>query len=174
VQSKLTKIISRRPQDDLVEKPFYRIGIDLIQLLPHGQSCLNSDKYAGHAVCQCTRWHEVDTFSNRNQSILSRWLSRLLRKIQRVFDRDVTAIRSDNEKGYGNYVRDLCLDLGIRLELRAEHHEEQNGFTENAGKQLIERSRSMRLQANLPGHLSHELVRTVAYILNRTSLDTNK
>ena len=46
VQLKLTKIISRRPQDDLVEKPFYRIGIDLIQLLPHGQSCLSDDKYA--------------------------------------------------------------------------------------------------------------------------------
>jgi hypothetical protein len=72
VQSKLTKIISRRPQDDLVEKPFYRIGIDLIQLLPHGKSCLNGDEYVGHAVCQYTRWHEVDTFSNRNQSILSR------------------------------------------------------------------------------------------------------
>jgi hypothetical protein len=86
----------------------------------------------------------------------------------------VTAIRSDNEKGYGNYLRDPCLDLGIRLELRVEHHEEQNGFTENAGKQLIENSRSMRLQANLPAHLSHELVRTAAYILNRTPLETNK
>ena len=86
----------------------------------------------------------------------------------------MTAIRSDNKKGYSNYLRDLCQELGIRLELRAEHHEEQNGFTENAGKQLVKKSRSMRLQANLPAHLSDELVRTAAYILNRTPLETNK
>jgi len=101
-------------------------------------------------------------------------LSRVLRKIQRVFDCNVTAIQSDNEKGYVTFLRDLCLDLGIRLELRAEHHEEQNGFTENAGKQLVEKSRSMRLQAKLPIHLTHELIRTAAYILNRTPLETNK
>jgi hypothetical protein len=82
------------------------------------------------------------------------------------------AIRSDNEKGYGYSLRDLCLDLGIRLELRA--NEEQNGFTENAGKQLIEKSRLMRIQANLPIYLLNELVRTAAYIINRTPLETHK
>jgi len=51
VQLKLTKIISRWPQDNLVKKPFYCIGIDLIQLLPYRKSCLSDDKYASYAVC---------------------------------------------------------------------------------------------------------------------------
>jgi hypothetical protein len=82
------------------------------------------------------------------------------------------AIRSDNKKGYGYLLRDLCLDLGIKLELRA--NEEQNSFTKNASKQLIKKLRLMRIQANLPIHLLNELVRTAAYIINRTPLETHK
>ena len=42
-ESKLTKQISRRQQDDQAQKPFYRISVDIIQLIPQGEACLNGD-----------------------------------------------------------------------------------------------------------------------------------
>ncbi|OCK83980.1 hypothetical protein K432DRAFT_389900 [Lepidopterella palustris CBS 459.81] len=49
-EAKLTRQIARRPQEDHAQRPFYRVAIDLIQLLPTGEACLNDDKYAGHFV----------------------------------------------------------------------------------------------------------------------------
>ena len=42
-ESKLTKQISRRQQEDQARKPFYRISVDVIQLIPQGEACLNGD-----------------------------------------------------------------------------------------------------------------------------------
>jgi hypothetical protein len=65
-------------------------------------------------------------------------------------------------------VHELCRDLGIRYEPRAEYTEEQNGLAERAGSLLVIRSRAMRIQAGLPKSLAYELIRTAAYVLNRT------
>ena len=167
-EAKLSKQISRRQQEDYAPRPFYRVAMDLIQLLPTSEACLNGDKYAGHLIDQNSKWHKVDTFPNRSKPILSRWLIRDIRYIQRVFDQDVTALRIDNERGLGSFAYDTCQDLGIRYEPSTEHTPEQNGLAERAGKQLVVRARAMRLYANLPASLSHELVKTAAYILNRT------
>jgi hypothetical protein len=51
---------------------------------------------------------------------------------------------------------------------RAEYTEEQNGLAERAGSLLVICARAMRIQAGLPKFLSHELIQTAAYILNRT------
>ncbi|KAI1670089.1 hypothetical protein L13192_05605 [Pyrenophora tritici-repentis] len=170
-ESKLTKQISRRQQEDQAQKPFYRIAVDVIQLLPQGEACLNGDRWAGHSVDQYSKWHQVSTFSHRSKPFLSRWLTQDIRRIQRVFDCDITAIKTDNERGYGistNFLEELCRDLGIRYEPRAEYTEEQNGLAERAGSLLVIRARAMRIQAGLPKSLSHELLRTAAYVLNRT------
>ena len=63
-------------------------------------------------------------------------------------------------------MKDLCVDLGIRYEPRAEYTEEQNGLAKRAGGLLVLRARAMRLQSNLLELLTHELIRTAAYVLN--------
>jgi hypothetical protein len=45
---------------------------------------------------------------------------------------------------------------------------EPNGLIERAGGVLTQRARAMRIHANLPKNLSHEMYHTAAYILNRT------
>jgi hypothetical protein len=45
---------------------------------------------------------------------------------------------------------------------------EPNGLIERAGGVITQRARAMRIHANLPKDLSHEMYRTAAYILNRT------
>ncbi|KAI1518290.1 hypothetical protein Ptr86124_003591 [Pyrenophora tritici-repentis] len=83
-ESKLTKQISRRQQEDQAQKPFYRIAVD-----------------------------------------------------------------TDNERGYGtspNFLEELCRDLGIRYEPRAEYTEEQNRLAERVGSLLVIRARAIRIQ----------------------------
>jgi hypothetical protein len=63
------------------------------------------------------------------------WVNGLfrIRSIQRVFDYDVTAIKTDNERGYGvslNFEHELCGDLGILYEAWAEYTEEKNRLGE--------------------------------------------
>jgi hypothetical protein len=43
-ESKLTKQILRRQQEDQAQKPFYRISVDIIQLVPQGEACLNGNQ----------------------------------------------------------------------------------------------------------------------------------
>ncbi|KAF1938013.1 hypothetical protein EJ02DRAFT_426066 [Clathrospora elynae] len=60
--------------------------------------------------------------------------------IQRIFNYDITDIKTDNERGYGtspNFLEELWKDLGIRYEPRAEYTEEQNGLAERAGLLLV-------------------------------------
>jgi hypothetical protein len=170
-ESKLTKQISRRQQEDQAQKLFFRISVDVIQLVPQGEACLNGDRWAGHSVDQYSKWHKASTFPQRSKPFLSRWLIQDIRSILRIFNYDVTAIKTDNERGYGtspNFLEELCGDLGIRYEARAEYTEEQNDLAERAGSLIVIRSRAMRIQAGLPKSLAHELIRTAAYVLNRT------
>jgi hypothetical protein len=167
-EAKLSRQISRRLQEDYAPRPFYCVAMDLIQLLPTGKACLNGDKYGGHLVDQNSKWHKVDTFPNRSKLVLSCWLIQHIHYIQCVFDQDVTALRIDNERGLGSFADDTCQDLGIQYKPSTEHTPEQNGLAERTGKQLEVRARAMRVYANLPASLSHKLVKTAAYILNRT------
>ena len=73
LQSKLTKIISRRPGEDKSTKPFYRIGIDIVYIVPVSDQCWNGDRYMLHAINEYTKWHEVVTVRNKSKSILMRW-----------------------------------------------------------------------------------------------------
>ena len=61
-----------------------------------------------------------------------------------------------------------CADEGITFECRAPYTEEQNGAAEHSGRTLMERSRSMQLQAFLPPSLGPETFFTTGYALNRT------
>jgi hypothetical protein len=52
VQSKLTKLVSRRLPREPATRPFERISIDLVQLLEQGDRCYNGDKCLFHMVDQ--------------------------------------------------------------------------------------------------------------------------
>ena len=50
VQSKLHKLISRRPPREPAKRPFYRLGVDLVQLRERTERCYNGDLWMFHAV----------------------------------------------------------------------------------------------------------------------------
>jgi len=91
--------------------------------------------------------------------------------IKREFNTTVTFLIADDERGYGltdDSARAYCREQGIKIQTRAPHVVEQNGAAERAGRMLIEKSRSMRLAANLPITLASEIYIAATYLLNRT------
>jgi hypothetical protein len=90
-------IISRRPAQSRAQRPFYRIAIDLIYIIPVGEECIDGSKYASHSMDEYSKWHEIATIKRKDKLTLTRLYMALIRKIQRVYNADVVAIRCDNE-----------------------------------------------------------------------------
>jgi len=169
IKAKLHKLISRRVPQDVATRPFYRIGMDLVQLQERGDQCYNGDQWLLHAVDQSTKWHEGACLPDKSGPTLKQAVKRLLAKIQRQFNQAVIVIRLDSERGY-SALYELLRDLGIAIEPRAPYTEEQNGGTERAGATIIIRARAIRIEACLPKELSNECVMTAIYLLNRTPI----
>jgi hypothetical protein len=58
------KQISQRQQEDQAQRPLYRVSVDIIQLIPQGEACLNGDRLARYSVDQYSKWHKASTFHN--------------------------------------------------------------------------------------------------------------
>jgi hypothetical protein len=85
IKAKLHKVISRRTSQDVATRPFYRIGIDLIQLQEQGEQCYNGDQWLLHAVDQNAKWHEGTCLPDKSGPTLKQTVKRLLAKIRRQF-----------------------------------------------------------------------------------------
>jgi hypothetical protein len=111
-------------------QPFERIAIDLVYLVPQGEQCYNGDKYALHAVCQYSKWHEISCLPNRLKTTLIPAVFNLIEKIQRQlgYKYFVIIVRSNNEKGLGRDFADGCKTVGIKVKTTAKNTNEQKGL----------------------------------------------
>jgi hypothetical protein len=173
-QTKLTQIISRRPSDNKATRPFYRLCIDLIYILPRDQQCWNGDRYGLHAADEFSKWQDLKTSALKNKSTLMYWLKCLIRRIQRIYGYDVHVIHTDGERGFGNELQEICSELGMLLEVSPTATHEANGFIEKQNDILTLRARALRISSNLPEDLANECYLTAAYLLNRTPIEALK
>lgn len=105
---------------------------------------------------------------NKSKIVLTGWTKLVIRKINRILDADVCVIRSDNERGFGNDLIELCTEVGIIFETLASTTPEQNGLVERVGGTLTPKAHVTRVHANLPKYLGNEMYKLAVYILNRT------
>jgi hypothetical protein len=167
IETKLYKIVSRRAQSELADCPFYRLGMNLVQLRERNEHCYNGDLWMLHAVCPCSKWHEAACLADKSSVTLKCTVMRLLDKIKQQFGADVIVIWLDNEREYSKLFH-VLRDLGIIVERRAEYTKEQNGLSEQAGKMIVIRARAIRIGRQLPMKLSNEGCLVAVYLLNRT------
>ena len=80
-EARMTHIISRRPAESRAQRPFYRIAIDLIYIIPVGEECNDGSKYAAHSMDEYSKWHEIATIKRKDKPTLTRWFMALIRKI---------------------------------------------------------------------------------------------
>jgi hypothetical protein len=168
IQSKSAAQVSRRASDDQATRPFYRIVVDLVQLIPTGETCYNGDRYLLHAVCEYSKWHEAVTLANKSLPVVIAALKALLHKIERQYGYTVIVLKVDGDRGYGLELYRIARQAGLKIELRAPDTPEQLGAAEKAGNIIITKARSLRIKAGLPKSLSNELAITATKITNVT------
>ena len=171
IETKLHRFVSRRAQSEPAVRPFYCIGMDLVQLRERNERCYNGDLWMLHAVCPYSKWHEATCLPDKSSGTLKRTVVRLLAKIERQYGAVVMIVRLDNERGYSELLH-VLRDLGIVVEFRAEYTEEQNGLSEQAGKMIVVQGRAIRIDGRLPMELSNECCLVAVYLLNRTPVES--
>jgi hypothetical protein len=164
IQSKSAAQVSRRASDDHATRPFYRIVVDLVQLIPTGETCYNGDRYLLHAVCEYSKWHEAMTLANKSLPVVIAALKALLHKIERQYGYTVIVLKVDGDRGYGLELYRIARQAGLKIELRAPDTPEQLGAAEQAGN-IITGKRTRKP----PDHALATYYRAFAVAMNPTA-----
>lgn len=87
---------------------------------------------------------------------------------QAMFNCNISKLRCDNGGEYtSKQFIDYCKSNGIILDYTVPYTPQQNGKAERMNRSLVERSRAMISESNVPKEFWGEAIRTVAYIMNR-------
>ena len=85
-------------------------------------------------------------------------------------EKKIKTFRSDNGAEFIlNEFKALCKDSGIKRELTTPYNPQHNGVVERKNKTIMEATRAMIHDQDLPLHLWAEAVRTTVYVQNRTA-----
>ena len=88
--------------------------------------------------------------------------------IENQTDQKIKILRTDNGKEYVNHNLKSFLDLhGIRHQTTIQYTPEQNGLAERMNRTIVEKARSMLIDANLPTNFWAEAISTAVYLINR-------
>lgn len=81
----------------------------------------------------------------------------------------VSRLRCDNGGEYSsNEFKKYCREQGVSLEYTTAYSPQLNGVAERMNRTLVEKGRSLLLQANLPKYLWNESILTAVYLTNRS------
>ena len=67
-----------------------------------------------------------------------------------------------------NSFKELCKDSGIKRELSTPYNPQQNGIAERKNRTIMEATREMLHDQDLPMHIWAEAARTMVYVQNHT------
>jgi len=148
-QAKIKRQVARRPPDRERDKPGYEIHIDWTDL---------EEAYDGYVRVMfiTDRWtgmvfpYFMSTHGEEKENL--RILKDFVLWLRKRYNLEVKVVRSDNELGRKKTLRWLR-SQGISFEPSAPHTQAQNGAAERSGGVIMEKSRAMRIAANLPHDL---------------------
>jgi Reverse transcriptase (RNA-dependent DNA polymerase) len=161
--TKAHELISRRTgQEEPVNKPFERVGWDLIPM----STAYNGDKWVSHFTCFTTTIDVVCTHPRKNDSLFI--IQEFVKMAATRHQATVRFLRIDDERTLGKAYSAFAAANGITTERSAPYTPAQNGRTERAGGILTTRARALRIKANMPANLWPEAFITAGYLNNRT------
>ena len=89
--------------------------------------------------------------------------------IENHTEKKIKIFRSDNGGEFtSNEFKDLCKDSGIKRELTTPYNPQQNGVAEMKNRMIIEATKEMLHDQDLPMHLWEEASREAVYVENCT------
>lgn len=168
-QAKITRQISRRPPDRVIDKPLLELHIDWSDLQQAHAGFVRvmfiHDSFSGRSFPYFMRTHADE---DESLKVLKDFIPWMCAK----YNLDVSVIRSDNELNRKK-TREWLRSQGISLEISAPRTQAQNGVAERSGGVIIEKARAMRLSAKLPHNLWNEIVNCAVYLRDRTPRESN-
>jgi len=107
----------------------------------------------------CTRWTEVRFFAHNSQALEEFKAYKIF--VEKQHGMKIKALQSDNGREYVNQEFDeYLISEGIKRRLTTTHTPEQNGIAERKNRTLVEMSRCLLLQFDLPPSFWAEAVST--------------
>ena len=89
--------------------------------------------------------------------------------IENHTEKNIKNFRSDNGGEFtSNEFKELCKDSRIKRDLSTPYNPQQNGIAEWENRTIMEATRAMLHDQDLPMHLWVEVARTTVYVQNRT------
>ncbi|KAM4066305.1 integrase core domain-containing protein [Hirsutella rhossiliensis] len=162
--------IARRPPTRTRDQPCQELWIDWTDLDPNFEDYVRimfvTDAYSGMVFPYFMRTHGSDQESLAVLRDFVDWM-----KNRHGFCAKV--IRSDGEL-FTKRVRGWLRQQGITAEKSAANTPAQNGGAERSGGAVTEKSRAMRISANLPHDLWKEIVEAACYLKNKTPRESNE
>lgn len=167
-QGKIHRQISRRPPDREKDKPCYEIWVDWTDIDEDSKGFVRAmfitDAWSGMVFPYYTK-----TYDRQESGKILRhfylWMKNHYGYLVRV-------VRSDNEL-FTKKIKYWMMWRGIVGKPSAPNTQAQNGGAERSGGVIIEKSRVMRITANLPHDLWREIISAAVYLKNRTPRDSN-
>ena len=87
--------------------------------------------------------------------------------IENHTEKKIKTFRSDNGEDFtSNEFKELCKDSGIKRELSTPYNPQQNGIAEQKNRTIMEATRAMLHEQDLPMHLWAGAARTTVYVQN--------
>jgi hypothetical protein len=160
--SKAKKQISRIPKEPPTA-PYEVVAMDLLE-----QKGSPDSKRLIHFNCRLTGMNHVWILPNKSQQALMQAIRDFAAWVRTRWDLKIRIFQLDGEKALGRDWQSWLATEGISEERSSPYTPEQNGGAERSGGVIMERSRCLQIDSNLPEHMWTELTCTAAYILNRT------
>jgi hypothetical protein len=162
--SKATQKISRSSLKEHIRNglPFDEIAWDLVYM----SQGYNGHLFASHIRCLNTGFDLVETHPRLRDS-LKHFLI-MTNFIEKHLGFKIRFVTLDGERNLQGEFVSICGQRGYKIQRSAPKTQAQNGAAEVAGKQIVIRARTIRLEANLPANLWPEILKASVYLGNRT------
>lgn len=129
---------------------------------------MNGDQWCSHIACSTTNFNLV--YTHQYKSDARNILRNAFALIERRFKRRIVFLCMDGETSLDSEFLEEVQAMGITYEPSAPYTPAQNGHSERIGGILAMKARALRIEANLPGSLWNEAIRTAGHIANRTPM----
>ena len=164
IQAKMTAKISRKPSENsttYLDLVYSDIGG------PFTPKTIGGNKYYVTFLDSATKWAEIRLIKSKNE-VYDKFLEYLAQE-ERNSGKLLKRLHSDNGLEYKNEeFRAFFAKKGIKSTFSAPYAHEQNGAAEILNRTLINKVRSLLINAQLPRYLWGEALNAAVYLYNRT------
>src|SRR5271169_1936915 len=155
-----------REQGLRAKKPGELIHIDMSgQITP---TTLRGFNYYGLFVDDATRKTYIAPMKMNGSAEMLVHLKLFAKMLETELGAKIKRIRTDGGSEYKRFVDAYLKEEGIRHEVTAPYHPDQNGVVERANRTIMGRVRAIIEDAKFPRELWDEIAKTVVYLKNRS------